>query len=148
MLFFCRFWELTSSKESTSVLQTWRTGKPWRPSTTLPSQSENLIMVRNPANVGSYWFSLLVYTPSYYLGTLHFEVFTVFFISILRIAFPGFVTNSLFAPDIYIQNGNVLAKIEQADIGCTNGVIHIVSNVFRLDQFTVLDAIKGNNQLL
>lgn len=53
-----------------------------------------------------------------------------------------------FNNDIYIQNGNVLAKIEQADIGCTNGVIHIVSNVFRLDQFTVLDAIKGNNQLL
>ena len=50
--------------------------------------------------------------------------------------------------DIYIQNGHVLARIEQADIGCTNGVIHIVSSVFRLDQFTVLDAIKGNNQLL
>lgn len=53
-----------------------------------------------------------------------------------------------FNNDIYIQNGNVLAKIERADIGCTNGVIHIVSSVFRLDQFTVLDAIKGNNQLL
>ncbi|XP_022312175.2 uncharacterized protein LOC111117369 isoform X1 [Crassostrea virginica] len=53
-----------------------------------------------------------------------------------------------FNNDIYIQNGHVLARIEQADIGCTNGVIHIVSSVFRLDQFTVLDAIKGNNQLL
>lgn len=53
-----------------------------------------------------------------------------------------------FNNDIYIQNGNVLARIERADIGCTNGVIHIVSSAFRLDQFTVLDAIKGNNQLL
>lgn len=76
-----------------------------------------------------------------------FEVFTVFYLYLKDCLF-WFVTNSLFAPDIYIQNGNVLAKIEQADIGCTNGVIHIVSNVFRLDQFTVLDAIKGNNQLL
>lgn len=71
-----------------------------------------------------------------------------FFHFYLKDRLSWFVTNSLFAPDIYIQNGNVLAKIEQADIGCTNGVIHIVSNVFRLDQFTVLDAIKGNNQLL
>lgn len=145
--FFCRFWELTSLKESTSALQSSPTGKPWRPLTTLPSQSESLIMVRNQANFGSYWISLLVYTPLYFLETLYFGIFTVFYLY-LKDRLSWFVTNSLFAPEIYIQNGNVLAKIEQADIGCTNGVIHIVSNVFRLDQFTVLDAIKGNNQLL
>ncbi|XP_056003314.1 fasciclin-1-like isoform X2 [Ostrea edulis] len=53
-----------------------------------------------------------------------------------------------FNKDIYVQNGNILAKIIRADIGCTNGVIHIVSSVFRLEEFTVLDAIRGNNQLL
>ncbi|XP_061190852.1 fasciclin-1-like [Saccostrea echinata] len=53
-----------------------------------------------------------------------------------------------FNGDLYVQNENILAKIVQADIGCTNGVIHIVSSVLRLNQFTVLDAIKGNNQLL
>ncbi|KAK3584546.1 hypothetical protein CHS0354_031953 [Potamilus streckersoni] len=49
--------------------------------------------------------------------------------------------------DIYIEGGGVLAKILIQNIGCTNGVIHAISNVLFVCNFTVWEAIQGLDML-
>lgn len=49
--------------------------------------------------------------------------------------------------DVYVEGGSIRAKITVPDIGCTNGVIHLVSNVLFQRDFTIWEAIQGNSQL-
>ena len=49
--------------------------------------------------------------------------------------------------DVYVEGGNIRAKITVPDIGCTNGIIHLISNVLFQRDFTIWEAIQGNAQL-
>lgn len=49
--------------------------------------------------------------------------------------------------DVYIEGGSIRAKITVPDIGCTNGIIHLISNVLFQRDFTIWEAIQGNSQL-
>ncbi|KAL4228516.1 hypothetical protein ACF0H5_011564 [Mactra antiquata] len=57
------------------------------------------------------------------------------------------LTMRRFDTNVYVEGGGVRAKITVSDIGCTNGVIHLVSSVLYQRDFTIWDAIQGNNQL-
>lgn len=48
---------------------------------------------------------------------------------------------------MYVEAGGMKAKVTTPDIGCTNGVIHLVSSVLFQRDFTIWDAIQGNAQL-
>ncbi|XP_052254628.1 uncharacterized protein LOC127860548 isoform X2 [Dreissena polymorpha] len=48
---------------------------------------------------------------------------------------------------VYVEGGGVRAKVTTPDIGCTNGVIHLVNSVLFQRDFTIWDAIIGINQL-
>ncbi|XP_052224064.1 uncharacterized protein LOC127839720 [Dreissena polymorpha] len=48
---------------------------------------------------------------------------------------------------VYVDGGGVRAKVTTSDIGCTNGVIHLVNSVLFQRDFTIWDAVMGNNQL-
>lgn len=54
---------------------------------------------------------------------------------------------SYLSADVYIEGGSIQAKITVADIGCTNGVIHLISNVLFQKDFTIWEAVQGNSQL-
>ncbi|WAR06644.1 BGH3-like protein [Mya arenaria] len=45
------------------------------------------------------------------------------------------------------KGGGVRAKITIGDIGCTNGVVHLVNSVLFQRDFTIWDAVQGNSQL-
>ncbi|KAL5020344.1 hypothetical protein ScPMuIL_003236, partial [Solemya velum] len=49
--------------------------------------------------------------------------------------------------DVYVKGGQMRAKIETANIGCTNGLVHLISNVLFLQNFTLWEAIQGSSQL-
>ncbi|XP_050398819.2 fasciclin-1 isoform X2 [Patella vulgata] len=49
--------------------------------------------------------------------------------------------------ETYIESGTVRAKIEVMDIGCTNGVIHFISNVLFMRNFTLWEAMENIPQL-
>ncbi|KAL3854622.1 hypothetical protein ACJMK2_013883 [Sinanodonta woodiana] len=49
--------------------------------------------------------------------------------------------------DVYVEGGGVRAQILIQNIGCTNGVIHVISNVLFVSNFTVWEAIQGLNML-
>ncbi|KAH3700592.1 hypothetical protein DPMN_075571 [Dreissena polymorpha] len=48
---------------------------------------------------------------------------------------------------VYVEGGRVSAKVTTPDIGCTNGVIHLVNSVLFQRDFTIWYAVMGNNQL-
>ncbi|OWF56282.1 fasciclin-1-like isoform X2 [Mizuhopecten yessoensis] len=49
--------------------------------------------------------------------------------------------------EVYVEAGGVQARVEMADIKCTNGIIHLISNVLLIRNFSIWDAISGNAQL-
>ena len=50
-------------------------------------------------------------------------------------------------PDVYVEGGGVRARIQTPDIGCTNGVIHLVDSVLFQRDFTIWEAVHGHTQL-
>lgn len=57
------------------------------------------------------------------------------------------LTIRTFRDDIYVEGGGVRAKITVPDVGCTNGVIHLVNSALFQRDFTIWEAIQGNSQL-
>ncbi|XP_033726221.1 fasciclin-1-like isoform X2 [Pecten maximus] len=49
--------------------------------------------------------------------------------------------------DVFVEAGGIQAKVELTDIKCTNGIIHLISNVLLLRNFSIWDAISGNARL-
>lgn len=49
--------------------------------------------------------------------------------------------------DVYIAGGGIWVKIIQANIGCTNGVVHLITNFMFYKNFTLWEAIKDMPQL-
>ena len=45
---------------------------------------------------------------------------------------------------IYIETEDMQITVEETDIGCTNGVIHLISNVIIKNDYTVWQAIDAN----
>ncbi|XP_046575754.1 uncharacterized protein LOC124283773 [Haliotis rubra] len=49
--------------------------------------------------------------------------------------------------DTYLESGSVRARLEMTNIGCTNGVIHLISNILFFKNFTIWEAIENIPQL-
>ncbi|XP_060585787.1 uncharacterized protein LOC132741599 isoform X2 [Ruditapes philippinarum] len=49
--------------------------------------------------------------------------------------------------NVYVEGGGVRAKLTIPNLGCTNGVIHLVNSVLFQRDFTIWEAILGNSQL-
>ncbi|XP_045209356.2 fasciclin-1-like [Mercenaria mercenaria] len=49
--------------------------------------------------------------------------------------------------NVYVEGGGVRAKLTIPNLGCTNGVIHLVNSVLFQRDFTIWEAIQGNSQL-
>ena len=45
---------------------------------------------------------------------------------------------------IYIETEDMQITVEETDIGCTNGVIHLIRNVIMKNDYTVWQAIDAN----
>ncbi|XP_063437593.1 fasciclin-1-like [Mytilus trossulus] len=48
----------------------------------------------------------------------------------------------------YLETEDMQIQVEETDIGCTNGIIHLIDNVILRKDYTVWDAITGNDQLI
>ena len=46
-----------------------------------------------------------------------------------------------------MEGGIIRGKLTVPDIGCTNGIIHLISNVLFQRDFTIWEAVQGNSQL-
>ncbi|XP_069103214.1 uncharacterized protein [Argopecten irradians] len=49
--------------------------------------------------------------------------------------------------EVFVEAGGIQAKVELTDIKCTNGIIHLITNVLLLRNFSIWDAISGNSRL-
>ncbi|VDI71879.1 Hypothetical predicted protein [Mytilus galloprovincialis] len=48
----------------------------------------------------------------------------------------------------YLETEDMQIQVVETDIGCTNGVVHLIDNVILRKDYTVWEAITGNDQLI
>lgn len=48
----------------------------------------------------------------------------------------------------YLETEDMQIQVVETDIGCTNGVVHLIDNVILRKDYTVWEAITGNDQLM
>ncbi|XP_060085424.1 fasciclin-1-like, partial [Ylistrum balloti] len=49
--------------------------------------------------------------------------------------------------EVFVEAGGVQSKVEMTDIKCTNGIIHLITNVLLIRNFSIWEAISGIAQL-